>query len=71
MTCELSPKSHKPQENEKINRELVRWKERYEWIDKDRNSKIKELEDEKNQLIVSFEEYKLEYNQGALMSQKG
>lgn len=47
------------QENERINRELVRWKERYEWIEKEKEAKIKELEEEKNQLSLDFEQYKL------------
>lgn len=37
----------------------MRWKERYEWIEKEKEAKIKELEEEKNQLSLDFEEYKL------------
>ena len=36
------------QENERLGRELVRWKERFEGLEKDRQLRIREVEDDKN-----------------------
>ena len=51
------------QENERMNREIVRWKERLDGIEKDKHMKIKEIEDEKNFIVNAFEEYKLSHNE--------
>jgi hypothetical protein len=51
------------QENERVNRELVRWKERFEGLERDKLARIKEVEDEKNYILSEYEEYKLAHNE--------
>jgi hypothetical protein len=58
------------QENERINRELIRWKERYEWLEREKEGKTKELEEERNQTAMEFEEYKLDHNQGIILGHR-
>lgn len=58
------------QENERLNRELIRWKERYEWQEREKENRVKELEEEKNALLASFEDYKVDHNQGVLMTHR-
>ena len=58
------------QENQRINRELIRWKERYEWLEKQKEAKVKQAQEDRNHIVKSFEEYKLNFNQGILNGQK-
>ena len=50
---------------------MVRWKERFEGLEKDRQVKVREVEDEKNAIINEFEEYKLIHNDGTVIEANG
>jgi hypothetical protein len=53
------------EEYEKVLRESARWKERYEWMEKDRDTKAKLLEKENSRL-----DSELKFNKVELESQK-
>lgn len=48
----------------------MRWKERYEWLEREKETKHKEQDDDKFQLVNQFEEYKLENNPALILSYK-
>lgn len=50
------------EEFEKVNREYVRWKERYEWLEKEKEGKMQSYQLELDKLVKQFEEYKAEFN---------
>jgi hypothetical protein len=58
------------QENERINRELVRWKERYDWLEREKEARIKELEEERDSQALQFDDYKLQHNQGITLAHR-
>ncbi len=35
-----------------MNRELVRFKERYEWLEREKEARVKEIEEERNQISL-------------------
>jgi hypothetical protein len=50
------------EEFEKVNREYVRWKERYEWLEKEKEGKMLSYQEELDKLVIQFESYKAEFN---------
>lgn len=50
------------EEFEKVNREYVRWKERYEWLEKEKEGKMLTYQEELDKLMTQFENYKKEFN---------
>jgi hypothetical protein len=50
------------EEFEKVNREYVRWKERYEWLEKEKEGKMLTYQEELDKLVIQFERYKGEFN---------
>lgn len=50
------------EEFEKVNREYVRWKERYEWLEKEKEGKMLSYQEELDKLMTQFENYKKEFN---------
>ena len=46
------------EEFEKVNREYVRWKERYEWLEKEKEGKMLSYQEELDKLMTQFENYK-------------
>lgn len=48
----------------------MRLKERMDWLEKEKESKIKEVQEEKDSIIKSFNLYKLENNQGIILELK-
>ena len=58
------------QENERINRELVRWKERFEWLEREKDARLRDLEEEKGLLNGQFEEYKSQHNAGITLESR-
>jgi hypothetical protein len=45
------------QENEQLNREYVRWKERFAWLEKEKEGAQREFEEDRAQLLSEFAEY--------------
>jgi hypothetical protein len=42
------------EEFEKVNREYVRWKERYEWLEKEKEGKMQSYQQELDKLVKQF-----------------
>lgn len=49
----------------------MRWKERYEGLEREQGRRTKELQEELLSMQAAFEEYKGEHNQGVLIAQQG
>ena len=59
------------EEFEKVSRQYVRWKERYEWLEKEKEGKMQSYQEELNKLMTQFENYKKEFNVEELNRVKG
>ena len=58
------------QENDRLNRELLRSKERYEWCEKELEAKRKQHEEEKTALLDQFRRYKETNNDSIVLQAK-
>lgn len=58
------------QENERMNRELLRVKERYEWCEKELEAKRRQYEEERAAMLEEFRMYKENNNESLVLFAK-